>query len=169
MSTHNADITPNDQTSAEALYAMGLRMWNEWTLMWNERPELAREIVAERFVLHLPTPSSLRQETVNDPATVERWVRTHRAKFQRLVFSNDIGPFVDIRAGIVAGPWIADTSVDGSPRPVCGMDAIAFRAGRISEYWSISKEVDVHGAWAAASSSVLVPDRDVVIVASRRQ
>jgi len=120
--------------------------------MWNERPELARVLVADGFVLHLPTPNAVAQETVDGPAAVERWVIAHRAKFQRLVFASTCGPFVDVRAGVVAGPWFAETIVAGEPRPVCGMDTIAFRDGKVTEYWTLSKEVDAFGRWGIASN-----------------
>ncbi len=134
------------------LYQIGLRLWNQWTEMWNQRPELARVLVADRFVLHLTLPDSTPQDTVCDPASVERWVVAHRARFQRLVFHNHCGPFVDVRAGVVAGPWFADTVQDGRPRPVCGMDTIAFRDGKITEYWTLSKPVDDVGRWGKALS-----------------
>ena len=107
-------------------YETGLRLWRDWTRMWNGQPELALGLVAERFALHLVTPSALEQTAVVDPAAVERWVRAHRANFARLVFHTGCGPFVDVRAGVVAGPWYAEASTDGSPRVVCGMDTIAF-------------------------------------------
>lgn len=134
------------------LYETGLRLWNQWTEMWNHRPALARELVADRFVLHLTLPSLAAEDTVGDPAAVERWVTAHRAKFQRLVFHNPCGPFVDVRAGVVAGPWFADTIQDGVARPVCGMDTIAFRDGKITEYWTLSKPVDDIGRWGRALS-----------------
>jgi hypothetical protein len=132
-----------------ARYETGLRLWDEWTRMWNGQPELARKLVAPRFVLHLTTPNPLDPSTVNDPASVERWVTAHRAKYTRLTFDTHRGPFVDVRAQVVAGPWFADTSVDGVPRPVCGMDTIAFEDGKITEYWTIAKEVDAFGRWAS--------------------
>jgi hypothetical protein len=130
-------------------YQTGLDLWNRWTEMWNERPALALELVADRFVLHLTLPDIVAQHTVTDPAAVERWVTAHRAKFQRLRFHTGCGPFVDVTAGIIAGPWYADTMIDGTPRPVCGMDTIAFRAGKITEYWTISKPVDDVGRWVS--------------------
>jgi hypothetical protein len=33
---------------------------------------------------------------------------------------------------------------------VCGMDTIAFRAGKITEYWTLSKPVDAFGRWSRA-------------------
>jgi hypothetical protein len=138
------------QPDLSALRATGLRLWNDWTEMWNGRPELARVLVAPRFALHLTTPNPLPQESVNSPEAVERWVAAHRARFQRLKFLTGCGPFVDGFAGIVAGPWYADTDIDGTPRPVCGMDTIAFRDGKIIEYWTISKEVDQAGRWITA-------------------
>src|SRR6187399_1313439 len=137
--------------SPDELYATGLRLWSDWTEMWNERPDIARRIVADRFALHLPTTSPIAGESVDNPAAVERWVITHRARFKRLTFHTDCGPFVDVRACVVAGPWFADTSIDGSPRPVCGMDTIAFLDGKITEYWTLSKEVDAVGRWVSAT------------------
>ena len=138
----------NDQD----LYATGIDLWNEWLTMWNERPELARVLAADGFVLHVTTPSAVVQETVDGPLAVERWVIAHRAKFQRLAFRTTCGPFVDVRAGVVAGPWVADAAVDGAPLPVCGMDAIAFRDGKVTEYWTLSRPVDAFGRWGIASN-----------------
>jgi len=140
----------NQTTPNSDVYTMGLRLWADWTLMWNGRPELARTLVAEGFVLHLPSPSSLVTTTITGPEAVEHWVRQHRASFKWLTFHTEAGPFVDERAGIVAGPWFADTSLDGSPRPVCGMDTIAFAADKITEYWTLSKEVDRVADWPKA-------------------
>lgn len=132
------------------IYQTGLRLWNEWTRMWNSAPELALELVAPRFVLHLTLPSVVPQETVVDPVTVERWVRGHCAKYERLEFRTECGPFVDVRAGVVAGPWIADAVQQGKLQPVCGMDTIAFREGKITEYWTTSKPTDAFGLWSRA-------------------
>jgi hypothetical protein len=140
-------MTQINQTDQD--YATGLRLWRAWTTMWNTRPELAHEIVSSKFVLHLMSPSPLDTSKVRTPADVERWVIAHRATFKRLVFHDPgVGPFVDTRAGVVAGPWIAEASLDGSERWVCGMDTIAFTTGKISEYWTTSKETDAVGRWA---------------------
>jgi hypothetical protein len=135
------------QHPPEEIYATGVRLWNDWMEMWNGRPELARTIVADCFTLHLPTPALAKQETIVGPAEVEKWVAAHRAKFRRLTFDPGCGPFVDVTAGVAAGPWFADASLDGSPKPVCGMDTIVFVHGKITEYWTISKEVDQVGRW----------------------
>jgi hypothetical protein len=126
---------------------MGLFLWDEWTRMWNGAPEMALVLCAERFVLHLPSPSGVDEETVNDPVAAERWVREHRNKFESLTFSSDVGPFVDIRRGVVAGPWIAHAVIDGKLIPTCGMDTIAFRDGKLTEYWTLSKPVADFGRW----------------------
>ena len=118
--------------------------------MWNVDPSLARELVAPRFALHLTLPTIADPTTITDPVAVERWVAAHRARFGKLVFSMRVGPFVDVRAGVVAGPWIADTIVDGVAQPVCGMDTIAFRGGKITEYWTISKPGYDYGEWDRA-------------------
>jgi hypothetical protein len=116
--------------------------------MWNGRPELARELVAERFVLHLILPSAVDPSRIDHPAAVERWVREHRANFTRLIFQTHVGPFVDVSAGIVAGPWIAEARTDSRERWVCGMDSIAFRAGKITEYWTLSQPAEHADPWS---------------------
>lgn len=133
-------------------YEIGLELWAKWTEMWNGRPALARELVAERFTLHLPLPSLLDPDTVTDPATVERWVTEHRARYERITFHYDTGPFVDTVAGIVAGPWSAEIVIDGRTRLVCGMDTIAFRSGKICEYWTLSKDVENVGKWIRSAT-----------------
>ena len=110
----------------------------------------ARELVAPVFTLHLPLPSRAEQTAITFLEAVHEWVVLHCARFDRLVFSTEVGPFVDTVRGVVAGPWNADTIVEGKPQPVCGMDTIAFRDGRITEYWTISKPVDAFGRWATA-------------------
>jgi hypothetical protein len=40
--------------------------------------------------------------------------------------------------------------IDGAVRHVCGMDTIAFRDGKITEYWTLSKDADPVGDWNTA-------------------
>ena len=128
-------------------YETGLTLWEKWTEMWNGRPELARALVADRFALHLPLPNLIDPQTVNDARSVERWVTEHRARYERITFSYGAGPFVDTVAGVVAGPWSAQIVTGGNERLVCGMDTIAFSAGRITEYWTLSRDVETVGKW----------------------
>lgn len=72
----------------------------------------------------------------------------HRAKFRRLAFHTGCGPFVDPVAGVVAGPWHAEANTTDAERWVVGMDTIAFHDGKVTEYWTLSKEIDVVGAWS---------------------
>lgn len=137
------------------LYDTGLRLWADWTTMWNGRPELARALVAPRFCLHLTSPSPTPEASVTDPASTEAWVRAHREKFEKLTFHTTAGPFVDVSAGIVAGPWFADVVVGGVASSVCGMDTIAFSEGLITEYWTMSKPVDTVGRWGSALNLAL--------------
>jgi hypothetical protein len=139
------------------LYETGLRLWAQWTEMWNGRPELARELVAPRFALHLPLPSVIDAEAVTDPEAVVRWVTRHRAQYDRLTFFYDAGPFVDADACVIAGPWTAEVVVKGAKRVVCGMDTIAFRQGRITEYWTLGKDADGVGLWTKALSAIPRP------------
>jgi len=136
------------QSTSSDIYTTGSRLWNEWTRMWNGEPELARVLVADRFALHLPEPFGIDPRSVTTPAAVEAWVRAHRAKFARLRFDTNVGPFVDVRAGVVAGPWFAETSADGSTPPAWGMDTIAFKDAKITEYWTLSKPASKVGDWA---------------------
>ncbi len=134
--------------TTQDLYAVGLRLWADWTRMWNEKPELALDLVAERFALHLVTPSAIDATKVLTPSDVKAWVTQHRSRFTRLVFHVDgCGPFVDVTAGVVAGPWWAEASTSEKPAVVCGMDTLAFRDGKIREYWTIAKEADEVDRW----------------------
>ena|SRR6478735_9772306 len=137
-------------------YEMGLMLWAKWTQMWNGRPELARQLVAERFALHLPLPNLVDPETIKDATSVERWVSEHRARYDRITFRYGAGPFVDTVAGVVAGPWSAEIVTGSNQRLVCGMDTIAFNAGKITEYWTVSRDVEVVGAWTLAR--IAAPD-----------
>ncbi|MFT3697871.1 MAG: nuclear transport factor 2 family protein [Kofleriaceae bacterium] len=128
-------------------YKTGLHLWDRWTEMWNGRPELALELVAPKFTLHLTSGRGTDPTTIDTPARVVEWVRGHRAKFTNLTFSTQVGPFVDEKAGVVAGPWSADTTADGKPSFACGMDTIAFRDGLITEYWTLSTPVDRVATW----------------------
>lgn len=132
-------------------YETGLRLWNLWTEMWNGKPTLARELVAPRFVLHLPLPTEIDLPAVNSGPAVEQLVITSRAKYTNITFRTEVGPFVDTVAGIVAGPWFAEIVVDGKTQYACGMDTIAFRDGLITEYWTVSKPADAPGDWARSA------------------
>jgi hypothetical protein len=132
------------------LYQTGIKLWADWTEMWNGRPELALELVAARFVLHLPSPSPFDTAAVSNPAAVARFVSEARARFERITFHYEAGPYVDTAACVVAGPWWAASESEGKPKLSAGMDTIAFRDGKITEYWTLSKEVDRVGDWVKA-------------------
>jgi hypothetical protein len=132
----------------ENSYETAIRLWNDWTEMWNGRPELALQLVAPRFSLHLVTPSVQDQLAVASPEAVRQFVTRHRARFEAIRFSFAVGPFVDERAGVVSGPWHAELIRDGKPGWACGIDTVVFRAGKITEYWTVSKEADGVGRWS---------------------
>jgi len=136
------------------LYQTGIKLWADWTEMWNGRPELALELAAARFVVHLPLPSPFDAAAVSNPAAVQRFVREARARFERITFHYQAGPYVDTVAGVVAGPWWAESVLDGKQRLSAGMDTIAFRDCKITEYWTLSKEVDSVGDWVKALAQV---------------
>ena len=72
----------------EDLYETGIRLWAEWTAMWNGRTELALDLVAPRFVVHLPPPNPTDPATVHDPASVKSWpdfdARLHAGHLERI-------------------------------------------------------------------------------------
>jgi hypothetical protein len=78
-------------------------------------------------------------------------VTEFRGRCDRATFQYDASPFVDSKAGIVAGPWSAELLTSSSRRLVCGMDTIAYRDGKIYEYWTISKDVKTVGSWTSRS------------------
>jgi hypothetical protein len=132
-------------------YTIGLDLWNDWTTMWNGQPSLALRLVAPRFVLHLTVASAVDPESVTTPEAVAHWVTGQIAKYRLLSFSTGCGPFVDVAAGVVAGPWHARAQLDDAERWVCGMDTIAFRDGKITEYWTMSTPVPAVGGWSRSA------------------
>jgi hypothetical protein len=131
------------------IYATGIRLWKEWTEMWNGRPELALELAAARFNLHLVTPSDQDQLAIASPEALRQWVARHCAKYQSIRFVFSVGPFVDERAGVVSGPWHAEIMTrEGKPVWACGMDTVMFRDGKITDYWTVSKPADEIGRWS---------------------
>lgn len=128
-------------------YETGLHLWKKWTEMWNGAPELARELAAPRFALHLPTPGNIDPTTVTTPDAVVDWVAASIARFDEITFRYDAGPFVDTVARIVAGPWSARIVAAGKISFVCGMDTIAFEDGKLTEYWTLSKDAESVDRW----------------------
>ena len=140
----------NNRSDVNDLYRTGLRLWADWTAMWNGRTELALALVAPHFAVHYPLPNPTDPATVCDPESVKRWVEGARAKFERITFRYETGPFVDTAAGVVAGPWSGEVIVAGKTSYICGMDTVAFRNGKITEYWTLSKESEAVQTWTQA-------------------
>ena len=121
-------------------YEIAKDLWKKWTEMWNGRPELALELAAPKFALHLPTPGNVDQTTVVTPDAVVAWVAASIARFDRITFRYEAGPFV-------AGPWSGEIVAGGKISFVCGMDSIGFKNGKLTEYWTLSKESDAIARW----------------------
>jgi hypothetical protein len=119
-----------------------LRVWTDWTRMWNGAPALARDLVGPGFTLHLSVPGT-DPRTVCDPPSVERWVAGFLAGYARIEFDTRCGPFVDDANGIVCGPWTADGVKDGAAIRHAGIDILAVESGRIVAYWTQSRELTV--------------------------
>jgi hypothetical protein len=125
-----------------------LRLWTEWTRMWNGAPPLARDLVGPHFTLHLSVPGT-DPRTVCDPVSVERWVAGFLAGYTRIEFDTRCGPFVDEASGIVSGPWTAAAIKDGAAIRYAGIDILGVADGRIVEYWTQSREIagDAGAGW----------------------
>lgn len=130
----------------ENTYETGLRLWNEWTRMWNGETHLALELAAERYTLHLGMNADTSQ--ITSPAAMKAFVEGVRKRYDKIVAITGVGPFVDTKAGVVAGPWYAEAEKDGKRSSYRGMDTFRFEHGKIVEYWTISTEVDAVGSWS---------------------
>lgn len=128
-------------------YETAQHLWKKWTEMWNGKPELARDLASPGFALHLPTPGNVDPTKVTTPDEVVAWVAASIARFDQITFRYEAGPFVDTVAGIVAGPWSAEIVAGGKTSFVCGMDTIGFKDGKLTEYWTLSKESDAVDRW----------------------
>lgn len=130
------------------VYAAGLELWEDWTRMWNGAPEVALRRSASRFVFHLVTPEGTTLDSPLTPQALETLVREHRNKYEVARYAYAVGPFVDVRAQVVSGPWVAElVTKKGERSCICGMDIIAFEGSKVVACWSLARPVDQNASW----------------------
>jgi hypothetical protein len=135
--------------------AMGNKLWNGWTLMWNGQVSEAQTIIADGFYAHLTKDQLADPAQLRDATAVMAWVGRIRGLYQELVYSyaTDAGPFIDVHQqvischwqarGIYAGRTNAPLDMTGKAFQIVGNDILKFRDGKICECWTISKHVPV--------------------------
>ncbi|MFI6345334.1 hypothetical protein [Streptomyces sp. NPDC050560] len=128
----------------------GIELWRAWTDLWAGRLELAEEIVADGFTVHVATDRDL--SAVNDGPSVRAWVAALNTVFTQAQFTMEAGPIA--ADGLVAGRWRTH-GVLGKDTPFGPAGARFSRVshdilridgdGRIAEFWSASDPVVLLG------------------------
>jgi hypothetical protein len=120
-------------------------LWQRWLVMWNGQPQVAHDIIADEYVVHLPTAAAtIDPADIRDAAGMASWVAGFRDKFDGLRYHTDVGPLVDGDKLICR--WYATATFqgrtgwpgDGPGRPasMVGVDILRVRGGRIAECWT---------------------------------
>ena len=105
--------------------------------MWNGRPELADELVAEGCPIHQPP------NTLHGPEGVRRMIEMGRAPFAQLTFRIEVGPIVEGNRlaarweseGVYSGGIPGATVAPGTRVSFGGVDIWRIENGKIAEYW----------------------------------
>jgi hypothetical protein len=139
------------QTEAQPVLtrAAAEAIWGRWLAMWNEDPQIAHEIIADEYVVHLPAAgATIDPSQIRSAAAMADWVAGFTAKFDGLVYSTDFGPLVDGDRLVVR--WYGDAvyrgltgwprDVAGSPVRMVGVDVLRIVDGRIVECWTQGAE-----------------------------
>ena len=120
-------------------------MWERWLVMWNEDPEVAHEIIADEYRVHLPTAgATIDPAQIRDAAGMADWVRGFTGKFGDLTYYTDFGPMVDgdlatvrwIGTAVCQGKTGWPTDVPGTPITFVGVDILRIIEGKIVECWT---------------------------------
>lgn len=126
-----------------------LALWARWLDMWNADPQIAHEILAPGYRVHLPSVGATQDTSaIHGPAGMAEWVSAFSGRFDGLRYRAQLGPFVDgdtlvcrwVGTATFAGrtPWPSD--VPGSPVTWVGVDILRLEDGLIAEAWTQGAE-----------------------------
>lgn len=131
-------------------HAAAAAIWSRWLSMWNENPEIAHDIIAPVFRLHLPTfGATIDPSRIVRPGDMRDWVSGFSGKFEGLIYRTDFGPLVDgdkfacrwYGTGIYQGKTGFPGDVPGKHVTMVGVDILRIDDdGRIAECWTQGAE-----------------------------
>ena len=120
----------------------GVELYRRWASMWNGELQIAREIIAEGFSVHLTADAVPPSEPIRDAPSVARWVAAIRERGIDLSYAIELGPLVD--GDLVTAYWRLTglrRMPDGAPpQPFVrvGIDILRWRQDRIVECWTMN-------------------------------
>ncbi|MBO2454572.1 hypothetical protein J4573_46315 [Actinomadura barringtoniae] len=126
------------------MHEVGVRVFDDWTALWNRDLTLAEKIMAPEIRLRYAQPGSDAFDTIRHPKQLaERIDQFHetrpnlryKAEGEAVVnlTMSDGGP-----TGLVTRPYLARHDYDGKPHAISGIDMLRLENGLIVEVWSVS-------------------------------
>jgi hypothetical protein len=147
--TQVAEIQQRDDLDPELDHELATRIWDRWLDMWNIDAEIAHEIIADEYRVHLPAAgATIDPSKIRSAAGMADWVRGFTGKFEGLRYSTDFGPLVDgdklvcrwIGRAVYLGLTGFPGDVAGKPVTMVGVDILRIHDGRIVECWTQGAE-----------------------------
>lgn len=133
--------TPNPANTPTADFRpLGIRLFEQWTEMWNGDLALAERIVTPGFRISFANAvESAATDDLRGQGDLARFVAAHRESIPGLRYRLSGTPVVDAPGGQVASRWTA-TFPDASGNTVSksGIDILTVTDGRITEVWSVT-------------------------------
>ncbi|WP_328929789.1 ester cyclase [Streptomyces sp. NBC_00190] len=127
---------------------LGVRIYDQWTAMWNGDVHLAEEIMAPEFTLRYAQAGTEAFDDARTPAQLADIIAAWRQSRRELRFAAEGVAVVDLAlvggvpAGLVARPYLASyTTEEGQTVARSGTDTLRVSNGFISEVWSVSSGV----------------------------
>jgi SnoaL-like polyketide cyclase len=129
--------------------------WTTWVALWNGRYDLAAEIIAPEFRIHVNRIDRQSDPLPAGPEGLVGWIKQSAAAFSGLTFTTTVGPIADDEH--LAGQWHATGTYvggmpgvivpEGSPVTFNGTDILRIANGKATDYWSeaLSAELRARG------------------------
>ncbi|MET9888347.1 nuclear transport factor 2 family protein [Streptomyces sp. NPDC006430] len=127
-------------TPSADFQSLGVRLFEQWTALWNGDLALADRIVAPGFrVSFANAAESAATDDLRGPDDLARFVAAHRESIPGLHYSLSGTPVVDAVTGQIAARWtVTFPDASGSTVGKSGIDILAVTDGRITEVWSVT-------------------------------
>lgn len=136
------DTVSTDTRTAPAagFQDLDVRLFDQWTAMWNGETALAERIVAPGFRISFANNAdSAASDDLRGPDELARFVAAHRESLPGVRYHVSGTPAVDAAGGQIAGRWTVTYPDDsGNTVSKSGIDVLAVADGRITEVWSVT-------------------------------
>ena len=131
--------------SPEALRAIGIEIYDRWTVLWNLRVADVAEIMAPAFVLRYAQRGTEPMDRATRPEDLVEIIKVWHRKRPGILFKTDGLPVVDLQLqdgairGLIARPYLVSfDGEDGGRIAFSGTDILRVDNRHIVEVWSVS-------------------------------